>query len=226
MRDFSNTAIRGCSSLKISLPPVTCSACTLTRTDTCFTLRGPRSPPPVALRFLLTFFAPRPNNMLYLPSIHSIPRPIPRCVIYAVSRAFRNARRLNRVAVLTCRRTRSRIALFIGIRTFPTIFSKCRTSADVARSSLYKSCILLLYRCTVIRISGVAFVCVCFVCKRAYDNIFFDKFLFYYYYSSLLLLFFHNVANIAATNPACCRSVSFYFTASSFGRSKSTKEEK
>lgn len=45
---------------------------------------------------------------------------------------------------------RSRIALFIRIRTFLTIFSKYRTS-DVARTSLYKSCILLIYRCTVIR---------------------------------------------------------------------------
>ena len=97
------------------------------------------------------------GNMLYLPPIHSIPRPIPRCII-----SFIYCSRVYTLSQLTPSQSsgranlsenRSRIALFIGIRTFPTSF---RNSERVARrrccTSLYKILhLLLIYRCTIIR---------------------------------------------------------------------------
>lgn len=144
---------RGCSSLKIFSMPITCSVCTLTRTDTC-QFHAWESAPGLRLR---------------CPTISSSRRGRTACYIYRpfipfrgqfrdalfhlrCSRAFRNAQPSQSSGRANLSEDRSRIALFIGIRTFPTIFSKYRTErrSAVARTSLYK-CILLLYRCTVIR---------------------------------------------------------------------------
>jgi len=84
------------------------------------------------------------GNMLYLPPFHSIPRPIPRCIISFIycSRVFRNSHRLNRVVAPTCRRIDRVSHCSSGFALSQLSF---RNSERVARrrccTSLYKSCI-------------------------------------------------------------------------------------